>query len=167
MAEGDIGDVFQLESQVPSPWSSSLIEEERRRAYSIVLVAVAEDEIISWCCTRAIKSEAELLKLVVAEEWRRRSAGTTLLAALEQRLLKTGVQWLYLEVRSANQPAISFYRQAGFTQVGKRINYYSQPKDDALIFKKTNDHIYHGTSSHEKYQRSAVGRPAGLGEGGF
>ena len=33
-------------------------------------------------------------------------------------------------------PAIMLYEKLGFTQVGKRPNYYSDPKEDALILRK-------------------------------
>ena len=151
MVEGDGGAVSVLEVQIPSPWSSSLIEEECCRNDSIVLVATADDDIIGWCCSRVMQSEAELLKLTVREGWRRRSIGNKLLETLEKRLLQAGVCWLFLEVRSANFPAISFYRRVGFTQVGMRINYYSQPKDDALIFKKPINHLPGGMSYNEKH----------------
>ena len=61
---------------------------------------------------------------------------TCLLAALEKGLRDVGVVRLYLEVRSENLPAVSFYHQSGFTVTGRRINYYSQPSDDALVLQK-------------------------------
>jgi ribosomal-protein-alanine N-acetyltransferase len=39
-----------------------------------------------------------------------------------------------LEVRASNTPAIALYEKAGFTLVGKRKNFYSFPKEDALLY---------------------------------
>jgi ribosomal-protein-alanine N-acetyltransferase len=83
-----------------------------------------------------VHAEAELLKMTVAEKWRRRHAAARLLHVLEHELHEREVVRLYLEVRSKNVPAVSFYTQAGFTVNGRRINYYSQPGDDALILQK-------------------------------
>jgi ribosomal-protein-alanine N-acetyltransferase len=83
-----------------------------------------------------VHAEAELLKMTVARKWRRRSVATRLLHALERRLREIDTARLYLEVRSKNFPAVTFYNQAGFTVSGRRINYYNQPSDDALILQK-------------------------------
>ena len=132
----DVEIVVRLEKQAPSPWGRSLIKDELNRNHSFTLVAVVADEVVGWCCSRYVKEEAELLKISVAQSWRRRSVAKFMLAALEKQLRTVAVLTLYLEVRSENLPALSFYRQVGFTVTGRRINYYSQPRDDAVILRK-------------------------------
>ena len=41
--------------------------------------------------------------------------------------------FLTLEVRPSNQAAIQLYYKHGFAQVGRRKDYYKQPKEDAII----------------------------------
>lgn len=132
----DVEIVVRLEKQAPSPWGRSLIKDELNRNHSFTLVAVVADEVVGWCCSRYVKDEAELLKISVTQSWRRRSVAKFMLAALEKQLRTVAVLTLYLEVRSENLPALSFYRQVGFTVTGRRINYYSQPRDDAVILRK-------------------------------
>ena len=48
-----------------------------------------------------------------------------------------GSQSLTLEVRASNASARSLYEKLGFEQIGCRKNYYRNPKEDALILKKT------------------------------
>jgi ribosomal protein S18 acetylase RimI-like enzyme len=45
---------------------------------------------------------------------------------------------MLLEVRAANEPAIAFYRRAGFSQIGLRRGYYPATigREDALVFDK-------------------------------
>lgn len=136
MVGRDVEIVVRLEKQAPSPWGRSLIKDELNRNHSFTLVAAVADEVVGWCCSRYVQDEAELLKISVAESWRRRSVAKLMLAALEKQLRTVAVLTLYLEVRSENLPALSFYRQAGFTVTGRRINYYSQPRDDAVILRK-------------------------------
>ena len=135
-AREDVEAVADLEKQVSSPWNISLISSELVYPGSVVLVAESAGEAAGWCCCRYESTEAELLKLTVAEKWRRRSVATRLLDALESKLREMSVDSLYLEVRSKNIPGTTFYAQAGFTVHGRRINYYSQPHDDALILQK-------------------------------
>ena len=40
---------------------------------------------------------------------------------------------LTLEVRLTNEPAIQLYYKHGFAQVGRRKDYYENPKEDAII----------------------------------
>ena len=136
MVGRDVEIVVRLEKQAPSPWGRSLIKDELNRNHSFTLVAAVAEEVVGWCCSRYVKGEAELLKISVAESWRRRSVAKFMLAALEKQLRTVAVLTLYLEVRSENLPALSFYRQVGFTVTGRRINYYSQPRDDAVILRK-------------------------------
>lgn len=137
MVGRDVEIVVILEKQAPSPWGRSLIKDELSSAHCFTLVAVVADEVVGWCCSRYVQDEAELLKISVAESWRRRSVAKLMLAALEKQLRTVAVLTLYLEVRSENLPAVSFYRQVGFTVTGRRINYYSQPRDDAVILRKS------------------------------
>lgn len=140
MAHGDIEAVVQLETQVLSPWNRSLIENELAHARSVTLVAVTAAGVVGWCSSRYVLDEAELLKIGVAEIWRRRSVAKRLLSSLEEELRDVEVLSIHLEVRSENLPAVCFYRQAGFTVTRRRINYYSQPSDDALILRKNISH---------------------------
>ena len=55
-----------------------------------------------------------------------------LIGALEKR----GSHSLMLEVRSSNATALSVYYKLGFNEVGRRRNYYRNPKEDALILRK-------------------------------
>jgi ribosomal-protein-alanine N-acetyltransferase len=42
---------------------------------------------------------------------------------------------LFLEVRESNEPARRFYEQLGFAMVTKRLQYYSNPPDSAIVMK--------------------------------
>lgn len=140
LVHGDIEAVVTIEKQALSAWKKSQIIDELRYAHSLVLAAEAAGELAGWCCCRFEQDEAELLKVAVAEKWRRRSVATRLLEALELELRKINVVHLFLEVRSENLPARAFYAKAGFTVTGRRINYYSQPSDNALVMRKTTSH---------------------------
>ena len=46
---------------------------------------------------------------------------------------RENLAFLSLEVRPTNEPAIQLYYKHGFVQVGRRQNYYQNPKEDAII----------------------------------
>ena len=146
----DIEAVVAIESHEPSAWNSSLVSDELRHKDAVLLVACIDTTVVGWCCGRAQLDEAELFKITVLPQYRRRAVGTELFAVLQEQLRKAGASRLYLEVRSKNEAAVSFYQRAGFTQVGRRIRYYSRPSDDALTFRKDIHNQRNGKHEHEK-----------------
>ena len=77
-----------------------------------------------------------MMNLAVAPRHRRQGIARQLVEALGDALRAQGVQSLTLEVRASNEAAIQLYRSLGFTQVGRRPNYYTKPREDALILRK-------------------------------
>lgn len=65
------------------------------------------------------------------EGWGRRLLTDTLAWAGQQ-----GLSRVLLDVRASNTAALALYRGAGFTQVGLRRRYYSDPVDDALMLER-------------------------------
>ena len=78
--------------------------------------------------------EMEVYNIAVAETMRRQGLGRRLLAfALSLAAAKTGMR-VMLEVRRGNLPAIRLYESLGFMQVGVRPRYYTDNKEDALVY---------------------------------
>ena len=87
-------------------------------------LARADGAVVGFAMARLVAREAELLLLAVKEERQRAGVGSRLLQAFVERASARGAQRLHLEVREGNH-AVSMYRRAGFTEVGRRRNYYS------------------------------------------
>lgn len=84
------------------------------------------DEVIGFSLFRAVADESELLLLGVLEDRQRRGVGGHLLGDFLERNRNDGVERVHLEVRDGN-PAVEMYRNAGFSPVGRRRNYYYAP----------------------------------------
>ena len=80
-------------------------------------------EAIGFCLFRTVTDESELLLIAVAPGQHRRGTGRMLLDDFLERARSHGVSRVHLEVREGNS-AIGLYRQAGFSPVGRRRNYY-------------------------------------------
>lgn len=137
MVAGDLAAVAAIERPELSAWSETSIAGELYRPDSLVVVVCRSDRVVGWGCCRHSAFEAELLKIGVAPLMRRQGLGSILLGTCITLLQQRGIGELFLEVRSLNHPALCFYLNSGFTEVGRRINYYRQPSDDALVLKKT------------------------------
>lgn len=97
------------------------------------------DDPVGFALGRAIAGESELLLLAVKRGRRGRGVGQALLRRFENISVERNARRLHLEVRDGN-PAVRLYEKAGFSEVGRRINYY-RGRDgqvyDALTYAKT------------------------------
>jgi ribosomal-protein-alanine N-acetyltransferase len=81
----------------------------------------------------------DIAAIGVSAGCRRYGIGGALVAYCALRARAAGARRLMLEVAADNDAAIYFYRQLGFTESGRRPNYYRKrnaPPLDALIFSK-------------------------------
>ena len=118
------------------PWSIKSILSEVENPLSLWLVALDGERVLGYVGSQSVLGWADMMNLAVAPGCRRMGIGKDLVLALIKRLQQEKVSCLTLEVRESNAPANGLYRQLGFAQVGRRKNYYSNPKEDALILRK-------------------------------
>jgi ribosomal-protein-alanine N-acetyltransferase len=87
-------------------------------------LARQEEEVIGFSLSRVVLDEAELLLLAVAPNRQRQGVGRLLLDRFALEAKERGASRLHLEVRAGN-PAIQLYMRSGFSEAGRRRNYYS------------------------------------------
>lgn len=75
--------------------------------------------------------ELEIMKIGTLQKFRNLGIGTKIVEELE-----TYKKDIFLEVRENNEIAIKFYHKNGFYTVGRRKNYYTDTKEDAILMKK-------------------------------
>jgi ribosomal-protein-alanine N-acetyltransferase len=82
-------------------------------------------------------ADFELENIAVHPSMRRQGIGRSLISALldHARLVRAGR--ILLEVRESNVAAIRLYQSCGFTVLGNRREYYSNPVENALVMVHT------------------------------
>jgi ribosomal-protein-alanine N-acetyltransferase len=98
------------------------------------LLAIEPLAFIRWSVVPA-GGEAELLRIAVAPEARRRGLARRLMEASETFLQGAGIDRLFLEVRTANLPARSLYEALGWRAQRIRKAYYQDGEDAVLYWK--------------------------------
>ena len=137
MGDADTAQVAQLEAMCFSaPWSEKAIIGELSNPLSVWIVAREDDEVVGYVGSQSVMGEADMMNLAVRPDWRRKGIGAQLVSCLIEKLKSNDVYSLTLEVRASNEPAKRLYKVMGFQQVGRRPNYYTAPKEDALILRK-------------------------------
>lgn len=138
MNETHIAPIAALEKLCFSdPWSENSIAYELTNRLSYWLVAEENGEVVGYVGSQSVLGESDMMNVAVHPDHRRKGIAETLVLALCKDLKQRDNVCLTLEVRVSNAPAIALYEKLGFTQVGRRPNYYRNPREDALILRKT------------------------------
>ena len=118
------------------PWSENSVASELNNPLSLWLIAVEDETVVGYVGSQTVMGETDMMNVAVHPNHRRQGVARSLIAALVQALKDLESHSLTLEVRASNEPAIALYTDLGFTEAGRRRNYYRNPKEDALILRK-------------------------------
>ena len=136
MDRSHIKEIAQLERECFSdPWSEASLEEELYNPLASFIVAQDSEEegnVLGYAGLHAVLDEGYIDNIAVREDYRGQGIADDLLDVFV-RFGQAHLAFLTLEVRPSNQAAIQLYYKHGFAQVGRRKDYYKQPKEDAII----------------------------------
>ena len=118
------------------PWSENSVASELNNPLSLWLVAMDEERVAGYVGSQTVMEESDMMNVAVHPDYRKQGIATALIVGLVEELRKRGSHCLTLEVRAYNEMAISVYRKLDFQEVGRRKNYYRNPREDALILRK-------------------------------
>lgn len=118
------------------PWSENSIASELKNPLSLWLVALADSKVVGYVGSQSVMGESDMMNVAVDPDYRRMGIAYRLIETLISALAEKDNHSLALEVRASNTPAIALYGKMGFTEVGRRRNYYRNPREDALILRK-------------------------------
>ena len=137
MKSSHVAQVAQLEKICFSdPWSENSIASELTNKLSFWLVAMEGDTVAGYIGSQTVMDESDMMNVAVHPDHRRKGIAEALVNTLVENLKRMGSRCLTLEVRASNAPAIALYEKLGFVVVGRRKNYYRNPREDALILRK-------------------------------
>ena len=133
----DVPQIAELEKVCFSdPWSEKSIVSELDNPLSCWLVAVSGEQVVGYVGSQTVLDGSDMMNIAVSPDFRRKGIAESLIEALISLLRDRKSRCLILEVRASNVPAITLYEKLGFHEIGRRRNYYRNPKEDALILRK-------------------------------
>ena len=126
--------IAQLERECfSSPWSEEMLAQELYNDNASYVVAQGEDgTVLGYAGLQVVLDEGYIDNVAVRPDCRRQGIASALLGAFE-RFAQAHLAFLTLEVRASNTPAIALYEAHGFVREGVRKNYYTNPREDAVI----------------------------------
>ena len=138
VSDSDCIKIATLEAQVFSdPWSEESIKDNVHSDNYLVMGAFEDEDLLGYVIYMLLSEEAELLRIAVKEEARNKGVATSLLDVMRNKTREEikEVKTLFLEVRENNTAARKLYEKTGFVEVGMRKNYYSNPTENAVLYK--------------------------------
>ena len=134
MRESDILSVMQIaEICRLANWTKNSYEQELSSANSRSIIAFCNLEIIGFVIARLLMEQLEILNIAVLPGYRRKKIGESLLHQILEIGQLSGASECWLEVREKNELAQNFYLANNFKRTGKRLNYYVNPTDHAIL----------------------------------
>ena len=119
------------------PWSAQALLDECENPNAVFLAAVEGERLLGYCGMHFAAGECYMDNVAVSPEHRREGIGERLISALIEAAKEKGGEFLSLEVRPSNLGAVALYEKLGFQQAGRRKDFYTAPREDALLLTKT------------------------------
>jgi ribosomal-protein-alanine N-acetyltransferase len=123
------------EASFTNPWTREMYLAELQNE-GVSFFYLARDparQTIGFCSVWRVLDELHINNLAVLPSHRRAGIGSALLTHALDEGARLGARRATLEVRRSNDAARELYERFGFSVVGVRHGYYSNPAEDALV----------------------------------
>ena len=134
----DIADMVFIEEECFStPWSRKSFAESLSHTPWHFFVAVYNGKIVGYGGVYLILDEGQISNIATLPAFRGKGIGRAVLEEIIKLCRAEGCEKITLELRESNSVARALYESCGFTQVGKRPNFYSNPQETAILMDKS------------------------------
>lgn len=139
MNSSHIKGVFEVSKlSLKEAWSIESIKNELSNNLAKYIVALHNDKVIGFVGMWILFDEGDITNVAVHPDYRKKGIGNLLIESLISLCRELNIKSLTLEVRESNTPAKNLYKKHGFKEEGLRKNFYSNPKENAIIMWKYN-----------------------------
>ena len=116
------------------PFTREQILSQMPDSMHVFLVAEGEDGgVLGYVGMMYVLDEGYISNIAVSPDARRMGIADSLIERLEETAKELELSFITLEVRESNSPARELYKKHGFSDVGRRKNYYTLPPEDAIL----------------------------------
>jgi ribosomal-protein-alanine N-acetyltransferase len=116
-----------------APWSRKGFLQELENPLAQIWALMCDGILLGYLSFWVVREEMQLLDLAVHPKYRSRGHGSYLLARMIDFASSKGISRIWLEVRASGSAAKRLYGKSGFSESGRRKNYYTDPAEDAIV----------------------------------
>ncbi len=136
LAPAHLDEVLAIERVAfTTPWRTEDFTQLIENPEAINLAAVEAGRVVGYSCAWRVIECAELGNIATLPECQGMGVARGLLDATLKACRHKRVEVMFLEVRASNNRAVELYERYGFSRIGLRRAYYTQPVEDAVIMK--------------------------------
>lgn len=129
----DVAEILRIEQACFStPWTEQGIRESIENENTHLYLALVDGKTAGYMGVQIFSGEGYVTNVATLPAYRRQGVAK----ALIERVLGNEMDFLTLEVRESNAPAIALYESLGFARVGVRPHFYRNPDENALLMTK-------------------------------
>jgi len=141
MEEDDLPDVLKIENlSYSKPWHVSSFKGEIDNypiSNAYVIVYRPLNKVIGYIIYWHVEKKIQISNIAVSPDFRMMGIAEAVIRQVIVQIKREGAEFVLLEVRPSNYAARSLYNKLGFKVLGIRKNYYSDPREDAMLMGKS------------------------------
>lgn len=116
-------------------WSADSFRSEAEKDTGHILYITDSGKVIALLSGYHAVGEGDITSVAVHPDHRRKGLAKKLIEKFENSLPED-TESIFLEVRESNCGAIALYEKCGFERLSVRKNFYSQPRENAVVMQK-------------------------------
>lgn len=138
LEKNDINKILQIEKSqnVTILKETVILDDMSNSNNTLYFGAIYNDIIVGYIAITYVIDTIDILSIVTMKNYENIGIATLLLEYIFNFAKKNNVNKIFLEVRTSNTKAINLYEKNNFKLISKRKNYYTDTKEDALIYLK-------------------------------
>ncbi len=138
LEKNDINKILQIEKSqnVTILKETVILDDMSNSNNTLYFGAIYNDIIVGYIAITYVIDTIDILSIVTMKNYENVGVATLLLEYIFNFAKKNNVNKIFLEVRTSNTKAINLYEKNNFKLISKRKNYYTDTKEDALIYLK-------------------------------
>lgn len=137
MSADDVPFVAEIEKECFSlPWSEEGLTSELSNEKAHFYVLKSCGTVAAYMGMHIVIDECYIANVAVKNGFRNQGFGIALIQNAVSVAANEKCSFITLEVRKSNFKAVNLYQKCGFELLGERKNFYSEPKENALIMTK-------------------------------
>ena len=128
-----VAQIDQMSFSLPWPEHAFHYEVADNRVARCFVAETGDKRLAAMIVSWIVVDELHIATIATHPDFRRQGIGAEILTAALRDAGMSGVRKAFLEVRASNEAALTMYRKFGFEVTGRRVKYYKDNGEDAIL----------------------------------